>query len=64
MKDVAFVSSRMSGVDVTSHEGKEGFTELTLRTLKVVHHYCAAIVSIWLTLHHRILFLKITAHAS
>lgn len=32
MKDVAFVSSRMSGVYVTSHEGKEGFTELTLRT--------------------------------
>lgn len=31
MKDVAFVSSRMSGVYVTSHEGK-GFTELTLRT--------------------------------
>lgn len=34
MKDVAFVSSRMSGVYVTSHEGKEGFTELTLRTGK------------------------------
>ena len=34
MKDVAFVSSRMSGVYVTSHEGKEGFTELTLRTLE------------------------------
>ena len=33
MKDVAFVSSRMSGVYVTSH-GKEGFTELTLRTLE------------------------------
>ncbi|HFN7590065.1 TPA: two-component system response regulator BtsR [Escherichia coli] len=33
MKDVAFVSSRMSGVYVTSHEGKEG-TELTLRTLE------------------------------
>ena len=34
MDDVAFVSSRMSGVFVTSHEGKEGFTELTLRTLE------------------------------
>ena len=34
MEDVAFVSSRMSGVYVTSHEGKEGFTELTLRTLE------------------------------
>ncbi|WP_312268209.1 two-component system response regulator BtsR [Pseudescherichia sp.] len=34
MDDVAFVSSRMSGVYVTSHEGKEGFTELTLRTLE------------------------------
>ncbi|MBA1931036.1 two-component system response regulator YehT, partial [Escherichia coli] len=34
MKDVAFVSSRMSGVYVTIHEGKEGFTELTLRTLE------------------------------
>ena len=33
-KDVAFVSSRMSGVYVTSQEGKEGFTELTLRTLE------------------------------
>ena len=32
MDDVAFVSSRMSGVYVTNHEGKEGFTELTLRT--------------------------------
>ena len=32
MDDVAFVSSRMSGVYVTSGEGKEGFTELTLRT--------------------------------
>ena len=31
MKDVAFVSSRMSGVYVTS---QEGFTELTLRTLE------------------------------
>ncbi|XPE64792.1 LytTR family transcriptional regulator DNA-binding domain-containing protein [Shigella flexneri] len=28
------VSSRMSGVYVTSHEGKEGFTQLTLRTLE------------------------------
>lgn len=34
MAEVAFVSSRMSGVYVTSHEGKEGFTELTLRTLE------------------------------
>lgn len=34
MDDVAFVSSRMSGVYVTSKEGKEGFTELTLRTLE------------------------------
>lgn len=34
MEDVAFVSSRMSGVYVTSSEGKEGFTELTLRTLE------------------------------
>lgn len=34
MDEVAFVSSRLSGVYVTSHEGKEGFTELTLRTLE------------------------------
>ncbi len=34
MDDVAFVSSRMSGVYVTNSEGKEGFTELTLRTLE------------------------------
>lgn len=34
MSDVAFVSSRMSGVYVTSSDGKEGFTELTLRTLE------------------------------
>lgn len=34
MSEVAFVSSRMSGVFVTSSEGKEGFTELTLRTLE------------------------------
>lgn len=34
MEEVAFVSSRMSGVYVTSNEGKEGFTELTLRTLE------------------------------
>ena len=34
MDDVAFVSSRMSGVFVTSSDGKEGFTELTLRTLE------------------------------
>ncbi len=65
MKDVAFVSSRMSGVYVTSHEGKEGFTELTLRTRKVVHHYCAAIVSIWLTsrIYRRSVW-KITAEPS
>ena len=30
MDDVAFISSRMSGVYVTSSDGKEGFTELTL----------------------------------
>jgi two-component system, LytTR family, response regulator len=34
MEDVAFVSSRMSGVYVTDAQGKEGFTELTLRTLE------------------------------
>ncbi len=34
MEEVAFVSSRMSGVYVTSQDGKEGFTELTLRTLE------------------------------
>ncbi|AIR00700.1 two-component system response regulator BtsR [Pluralibacter gergoviae] len=34
MADVAFVSSRMSGVYVTDGEGREGFTELTLRTLE------------------------------
>lgn len=34
MDNVAFVSSRMSGVYVTDAEGKEGFTELTLRTLE------------------------------
>ncbi|MBB1201552.1 two-component system response regulator YehT [Enterobacteriaceae bacterium 89] len=34
MEDVAFVSSRMSGVYVTNAQGKEGFTELTLRTLE------------------------------
>jgi two-component system LytT family response regulator len=34
MDEVAFVSSRMSGVYVTSRDGKEGFTELTLRTLE------------------------------
>ncbi|RWR03168.1 two-component response-regulatory protein YehT [[Pantoea] beijingensis] len=34
MDDVAFVSSRLSGVYVTDHAGKEGFTELTLRTLE------------------------------
>lgn len=30
MKDVAFVSSRMSGVYVTSHEGKEGFYRIDI----------------------------------
>lgn len=34
MDDVAFISSRMSGVYVTSSDSKEGFTELTLRTLE------------------------------
>ena len=34
MDDVAFVSSRMSGVCVTGRDGKEGVTELTLRTLE------------------------------
>ena len=34
---VAFVSSRLSGVYVTSAEGNEGFTELTLRTLESSH---------------------------
>ncbi|ELY4672554.1 two-component system response regulator BtsR [Cronobacter muytjensii] len=34
MEDVAFVASRMSGVYVTSGQGQEGFTELTLRTLE------------------------------
>ncbi|KGQ13221.1 putative sensor-like histidine kinase YehU [Beauveria bassiana D1-5] len=34
MEEVAYVSSRMSGVYVTSRDGKEGFTELTLRTLE------------------------------
>nr|WP_318381014.1 two-component system response regulator BtsR [uncultured Enterobacter sp.] len=34
MDEVAYVSSRMSGVFVTSQQGKEGFTELTLRTLE------------------------------
>ncbi|MDU6923430.1 two-component system response regulator BtsR [Franconibacter helveticus 513] len=34
MEEVAFVTSRMSGVFVTSSEGQEGFTELTLRTLE------------------------------
>ena len=34
MAEVAYVSSRMSGVFVTSAEGSEGFTELTLRTLE------------------------------
>lgn len=34
MDEVAFVSSRLSGVYVSNHEGKEGLTELTLRTLE------------------------------
>ncbi|MGE9551752.1 two-component system response regulator BtsR [Erwinia amylovora] len=34
MEEVAFVSSRLSGIYVTSNEGKEGLTELTLRTLE------------------------------
>lgn len=34
MKDVVFVSSRMSGVYVISYEGKEGFIELILRILE------------------------------
>lgn len=33
LDEVAFVSSRLSGVYVTSLQGKEGFTELTLRAL-------------------------------
>ncbi|CAK9883872.1 MAG: Transcriptional regulatory protein BtsR [Candidatus Erwinia impunctatus] len=34
IEQVAYVSSRMSGVYATSQEGKEGFTELTLTTLE------------------------------
>ncbi len=34
MEDVACVSSRIGGVFVTSSEGREGATELTLRTLE------------------------------
>lgn len=34
LKDVAFVSSRIGGVYVTSRDGQESFTELTLRTLE------------------------------
>ncbi|MBJ3814168.1 two-component system response regulator BtsR [Shimwellia pseudoproteus] len=34
LEDVAFVSSRMSGVCVTGCDGKEGVTGLTLRTLE------------------------------
>lgn len=34
MDKVAFVRSRMDGVFVTSTQGQEGFTELTLRTLE------------------------------
>jgi two-component system LytT family response regulator len=47
MDDVAFVSSRMSGVYVTSSDGKEGFTELTLRTLESRTFCCVAIDNIW-----------------
>ena len=43
MEDVAFVSSRMSGIYVTDREGKEGFTEPTLRTLEP--HAVAALPS-------------------
>ncbi|CAM3786273.1 two-component system response regulator BtsR [Rahnella bruchi] len=35
MEDVAYVSSRIGGVYVTGQDGKETFTELTLRTLEV-----------------------------
>lgn len=34
MEEVVFVSSRLSGIYVTRLDGKEGFTELTLRTLE------------------------------
>jgi len=34
LEDVAFVSSRIGGVYVTSRDGQESFTELTLRTLE------------------------------
>jgi len=34
LEDVAFVSSRIGGVYVTSRDGQENFTELTLRTLE------------------------------
>lgn len=34
MEDVAYVSSRIGGVYVTRLDGKESFTELTLRTLE------------------------------
>ncbi|KEA50483.1 MULTISPECIES: two-component system response regulator BtsR [Mangrovibacter] len=34
VEDVSYVSSRLSGVFVTSAHGDEGFTELTLRTLE------------------------------
>ncbi|WP_158784551.1 two-component system response regulator BtsR [Pantoea sp. BAV 3049] len=34
MEEVAFVSSRLSGIYVTNNQGKEGLTELTLRTLE------------------------------
>lgn len=34
LDDVAFVSSRIGGVYVTSKDGQESFTELTLRTLE------------------------------
>jgi len=35
LEDVAFVSSRVGGVYVTGQDGKETFTEQTLRTLEV-----------------------------
>ncbi|RJT43359.1 two-component system response regulator BtsR [Rahnella woolbedingensis] len=35
MENVAYVSSRIGGVYVTGQDGKETFTELTLRTLEV-----------------------------
>lgn len=35
LEDVAYVSSRVGGVYVTAKDGKETFTELTLRTLEI-----------------------------